>query len=147
MGKWDRFFQWPCLTADKDTNQHAIADAHPGDLNRIVFPGQDYNNSRIMDFQDVVHWQNNKLDRTQNSRMGWTDLSICISGPVVSGSARLPYDYSSFSIKLCECFDDDAQLSKKLASSNFAVGWFHYHHTEMSARSKISGNISCSVGT
>ena len=36
-----------------------------------------------MDFQDVVHWQNNKLDRTQNSRMGWTDLSICISGPVV----------------------------------------------------------------
>ena len=36
-----------------------------------------------MDFQDVVHWQNNKLDRTQSSRMGWTDLSICISGPVV----------------------------------------------------------------
>lgn len=36
-----------------------------------------------MDFQDVVHWQNNKLDRTKNSRMGWTDLSICISGPVV----------------------------------------------------------------
>jgi phospholipase D1/2 len=36
-----------------------------------------------MDFQDVVHWQNNKLDRTQNSRMGWTDLSICLSGPVV----------------------------------------------------------------
>jgi phospholipase D1/2 len=66
-----------------DTNQHSIADAHPGDLNRIVFPGQDYNNSRIMDFQDVVHWQNNKLNRTQNSRMGWTDLSICISGPVV----------------------------------------------------------------
>jgi phospholipase D1/2 len=67
----------------QDTNQHSIADAHPGDLNRIVFPGQDYNNSRIMDFQDVVHWQNNKLDRTQNSRMGWTDLSISISGPVV----------------------------------------------------------------
>lgn len=67
----------------QDTNQHSIADAHPGDLNRIVFPGQDYNNSRIMDFQDVVHWQNNKLDRTQNSRMGWNDLSICLSGPVV----------------------------------------------------------------
>jgi phospholipase D1/2 len=66
-----------------DTNQHSIADAHPGDLNKIVFVGQDYNNSRIMDFQDVVHWQNNKLDRTQNSRMGWTDVSICISGPVV----------------------------------------------------------------
>lgn len=66
-----------------DTNQHSIADAHPGDLNEIVFVGQDYNNSRIMDFQDVVHWQNNKLDRTQNSRMGWTDVSICITGPVI----------------------------------------------------------------
>ena len=31
-----------------DTNQHPIADAHPADLNRIVFPGQDYNNARIM---------------------------------------------------------------------------------------------------
>ncbi|KAK5010879.1 hypothetical protein LTR28_007175, partial [Elasticomyces elasticus] len=66
-----------------DTNQHSIADAHPGDLNRIVFPGQDYNNARIMDFQDVAHWQNNKLDRKYNSRMGWSDLSICLTGPVV----------------------------------------------------------------
>jgi phospholipase D1/2 len=67
-----------------DTNQHSIADAHPGDLNKIVFVGQDYNNSRIMDFQDVSHWQNNKLDRTENSRMGWTDVSICLTGPVVN---------------------------------------------------------------
>jgi len=25
-----------------DTNHHSIADAHPGDVNEIVFPGQDY---------------------------------------------------------------------------------------------------------
>jgi phospholipase D1/2 len=31
-----------------DTNQHPIADAHPGDLDRIVFPGQDFNNARMM---------------------------------------------------------------------------------------------------
>ncbi|KAF2102573.1 phospholipase D/nuclease [Rhizodiscina lignyota] len=66
-----------------DTNQHAISDVHPGDINAIVFPGQDYNNARIMDFQDVTHWQNNKLDRTKNSRMGWSDISICLTGPVV----------------------------------------------------------------
>ena len=36
-----------------------------------------------MDFQDVTHWQNNKLDRTQSSRMGWSDVSICLTGPVV----------------------------------------------------------------
>ncbi len=66
-----------------DTNQHAIADAHPSDLNGIVFPGQDYNNARIMDFDDVVHWQNNKLDRKTSSRMGWSDISISLHGPVV----------------------------------------------------------------
>lgn len=66
-----------------DTNQHAIADAHPGNLDDIVFPGQDFNNARIMDFSDVAHWENNKLDRKSSSRMGWSDISICLSGPVV----------------------------------------------------------------
>ena len=31
-----------------DTNQHAIADAHPGNIDRIVFPGQDFNNARML---------------------------------------------------------------------------------------------------
>ncbi|KAF2654622.1 phospholipase D/nuclease [Lophiostoma macrostomum CBS 122681] len=66
-----------------DTNQHPIADAHPGDLDRIVFPGQDFNNARIMDFSDVNNWENNKLDRTQSSRMGWSDISLSLAGPVV----------------------------------------------------------------
>ncbi|KAF1967898.1 phospholipase D/nuclease [Bimuria novae-zelandiae CBS 107.79] len=66
-----------------DTNQHPIADAHPSDLDRIVFPGQDFNNARILDFQDVPNWENNKLDRTQNSRMGWSDVSLCLTGPAV----------------------------------------------------------------
>lgn len=52
-----------------DTNQHSISDAHPGDLERTIFPGQDYNNARIMDFQDVANFQNNKLDCKWNSRM------------------------------------------------------------------------------
>lgn len=38
---------------------------------------------RIMDFQDVAHWQNNKLDRRYSSRMGWSDISVCLAGPVV----------------------------------------------------------------
>ena len=66
-----------------DTNQHSIADCHPSDMNRVCFPGQDYNNARIMDFQDVTNFQNNKLDRTKYPRMGWSDLSISLQGPVV----------------------------------------------------------------
>lgn len=71
-----------------DTNQHAIADAHPSDLSTIVFPGQDYNNARIMDFDDVVHWQNNKLDRKTSSRMGWSDISVSLYGPAVHDLQR-----------------------------------------------------------
>ena len=66
-----------------DTNQHSIADAHPGNLNAIIFPGQDFNNARIMDFENVSKWQDNKLDRKYSSRMGWSDVSISVLGPVV----------------------------------------------------------------
>lgn len=66
-----------------DTNDHPIADCHPSDLNNIIFPGQDFNNARIMDFQDVPHWENNKLSRKDSSRMGWSDVSICLYGSVV----------------------------------------------------------------
>ena len=38
---------------------------------------------RIMDFQDVAHWEQNKLDRRVSSRMGWSDISVNIRGPVV----------------------------------------------------------------
>lgn len=66
-----------------DTNSHPIADAHPGSLDRIVFPGQDFNNARMLDFANVDHWEENKLDRTQSSRMGWSDVALNLRGPVV----------------------------------------------------------------
>lgn len=66
-----------------DTNQHPIADCHPSNVDEIVFPGQDFNNARIMDFQSVNHWEENKLQRKDSSRMGWSDVSISLHGPVV----------------------------------------------------------------
>ncbi|KAI9828785.1 MAG: hypothetical protein M1832_001890 [Thelocarpon impressellum] len=70
-----------------DTTDHPIADAHPGNLDNILFPGQDFNNARVMDFDDVPHWQNNKLDRTTSSRMGWSDIAVSLRGPVVEDLA------------------------------------------------------------
>ncbi|KAL2190140.1 phospholipase D/nuclease [Thermothelomyces heterothallicus CBS 203.75] len=70
-----------------DTNSHPIADAHPGNVEELVYPGQDYNNARIYDFEDVDKWENNKLDRTKSSRMGWSDISISLSGPIVNSLA------------------------------------------------------------
>ncbi len=66
-----------------DTNSHPLADAHPTDIDQILFPGQDFNNARVYDFEDVTNYMNNKLDRTKNGRMGWSDISICLQGPVV----------------------------------------------------------------
>ncbi|KAI1660886.1 phospholipase D/nuclease [Daldinia decipiens] len=66
-----------------DTNSHPIADAHPGNLDAIVFPGQDFNNARVYDFEGVDNWDHNQLDRTKNSRMGWSDISISLKGPIV----------------------------------------------------------------
>ncbi|KAH8884766.1 phospholipase D/nuclease [Thozetella sp. PMI_491] len=67
-----------------DTNSHPIADVHPGNVDELIFAGQDYNNARVYDFEDVDRWENNKLDRTKSSRMGWSDISISLSGPIVS---------------------------------------------------------------
>jgi phospholipase D1/2 len=66
-----------------DTNSHPSVDIHPTDVNLTVFPGQDYNNARIYDFEDVTKWKDNKLDRTKSARMGWSDISMCLQGPVV----------------------------------------------------------------
>lgn len=71
-----------------DTHQHAISDVHPSDLNQNVFPGQDYNNSRVLDFHDVSHWENNQLDRKTMSRMGWSDISVSLHGVVVEDLRR-----------------------------------------------------------
>lgn len=95
-----------------DTNQHPIADAHPRDLNAIVFPGQDYNNARIMDFDDVVHWQNNKLDRRTSSRMGWSDTSVSLHGPVVQDLRRLFVDRWNFIFDEKYDVRKDARYSK-----------------------------------
>lgn len=45
---------------------HPIADVHPGNLDAIIFPGQDYNNARIYDFEDVRKWENNKRKARNN---------------------------------------------------------------------------------
>ncbi|KAG0633800.1 hypothetical protein HOY80DRAFT_895945 [Tuber brumale] len=71
-----------------DMNHHPIADAHPSDLKAIIFPGQDYNNSRFMDFHTVDHWEQNKVKREEQSRMGWSDVALSLIGPSVKDLQR-----------------------------------------------------------
>ncbi|KAK6543083.1 hypothetical protein TWF694_007006 [Orbilia ellipsospora] len=66
-----------------DLPHHPISDVHPTDIKETLYLGQDYNNARIMDFHTVDQWTQNKLQRTQSSRMGWSDVALCLTGPTV----------------------------------------------------------------
>ncbi|THH27911.1 hypothetical protein EUX98_g6279 [Antrodiella citrinella] len=66
-----------------DTNTHPLADVHPTDFSRTLFPGQDYNNARVLDFQEVSQYLNTGLSLTDTPRMPWHDVHMTLCGPVV----------------------------------------------------------------
>lgn len=66
-----------------DANQHPLADVHPGGLRDDIFPGQEFNNNRIMDFQSVDDWQSNELSKVDYGRMPWHDVAMGLIGDCV----------------------------------------------------------------
>lgn len=66
-----------------DMRQHLLADVHPSGVQNEVFPGQDFNNNRIMDFQTVDDWSNNELNKTDYGRMPWHDVAMALIGDSV----------------------------------------------------------------
>lgn len=61
-----------------DTHNHPLADAHPTDFSRTLFPGQDYNNARHLDFQDVGNYISNAVSILETPRMPWHDVSCSL---------------------------------------------------------------------
>jgi hypothetical protein len=59
-----------------DTHNHPLADVHLTDFSKTLFPGQDYNNARIMDFHDVYNYASNQLSILESARMPWHDVII-----------------------------------------------------------------------
>lgn len=57
-----------------DTHNHPLADAHPTDFARTLFPGQDFNNARFLDFQDVQNYISNAVSILEMPRMPWHDV-------------------------------------------------------------------------
>ncbi|KEP49732.1 phospholipase D/nuclease [Rhizoctonia solani 123E] len=66
-----------------DTHNHPLADSHPTDFSRTLFPGQDYNNARVLDFQQVDHYVNTQISSLEIGRMPWHDVHMTLIGPVV----------------------------------------------------------------
>jgi len=66
-----------------DTSSHSLADCHIADLRKTIWPGQDYNNARVQDFQEVEKWASNQQSRLELPRMPWHDVHMMIQGPAV----------------------------------------------------------------
>jgi phospholipase D1/2 len=66
-----------------DTNQHPLADVHPAGVATEVWPGQDFNNNRVMDFQSVSDWKSNELSKAEYGRMPWHDVAMGVVGDCV----------------------------------------------------------------
>ncbi|KAM0455617.1 hypothetical protein ACHAPV_007694 [Trichoderma viride] len=66
-----------------DTRSHPLSDVHPDDVTAEIWPGQDFNNNRVMDFKKVQDWQNNEVSKADYGRMPWHDVSMAVIGPCV----------------------------------------------------------------
>lgn len=66
-----------------DTHNHPLADVHPTEFDRTLFPGQDYNNARIKDFKDVYNYASGTVSILESARMPWHDVHMTFIGPVV----------------------------------------------------------------
>ncbi|KAK1831867.1 phospholipase D1 [Podospora conica] len=66
-----------------DAHQHALSDVHPEGVENEVWPGQDFNNNRVMDFKNVQDWKQNELSKADYGRMPWHDVSMGLIGPSV----------------------------------------------------------------
>lgn len=66
-----------------DNQQHALSDVHPEGVKNEVWPGQDFNNNRVMDFKNVQDWKQNELSKAEYGRMPWHDVAMGLIGPCV----------------------------------------------------------------
>ncbi|PAV14831.1 phospholipase D nuclease [Pyrrhoderma noxium] len=66
-----------------DTHTHPLADVHPTDFSKTLFPGQDYNNARVLDFQHVDRFVGNAVSILETARMPWHDVHMSLTGDVV----------------------------------------------------------------
>lgn len=66
-----------------DNRQHPLSDVHPAGVQNEMFPGQDFNNNRIMDFKSVDDWKSNELSKADYGRMPWHDVAMGVIGDCV----------------------------------------------------------------
>ena len=70
-----------------DTHEHPLYEEKNGE-DKYNFPGIDYSNARIRDFDKVENYLKESCDREFEVRMPWHDVHSRLIGPVVADIAR-----------------------------------------------------------
>ncbi|PKC70587.1 phospholipase D/nuclease [Rhizophagus irregularis] len=71
-----------------DTHQHELVDFDPHSDNPSIWPGQDYSNPRVKDFNNVSDYNAEIVDKSRVPRMPWHDVSIGVVGHPARDIAR-----------------------------------------------------------
>lgn len=120
-----------------DTHDHPLSDVHPQEFNKTMFPGQDYNNSRMMDFQTVDKFTSNALAIQDAPRMPWHDVSLSIMGPSV-------FDLS---VEFCKSFVNLSNPPADSTSLRYSRRTLELHQrVQVSAQSSLRlSRLTCTL--
>lgn len=70
-----------------DNCNHLLSE--PSNESKIYnWPGIDYSNCRVKDFENVSNPDEDKIDRNNIPRLPWHDVQVLLEGPVVSDLSR-----------------------------------------------------------
>lgn len=134
-----------------DNIQHPLADVHPAGVSTEIWPGQDFNNNRVMDFQSVQDWKSNELSKAEYGRMPWHDVAMGLVGDCVLDIAEhfvLRWNFikrdkykrdGRYDYLVMEGREDDNEDLISVQRPTFPVGKY-IHHPLSPLSSKARGN-------
>lgn len=79
-----------------DWSEYPLFDPGSKKEGYSYFPGQDYSNVRIKDFEDVDQYNKTLIDRNEVPRMPWRDIALRVEGPATLDLIRHFIQYWNF---------------------------------------------------
>ena len=82
-----------------DNCNHSIKEP-TNNTNIYLWPGIDYSNCRIKDFENLENPMVELIDRNIHPRLPWHDIQVLLEGPVVGDLARHFIERWNFSVNV-----------------------------------------------
>ena len=79
-----------------ELDNYPLCEPHDPEEGLEYFPGQDYTNVRIKDFENVDQYNLCLIDKNSQPRMPWRDIAVKLKGKVVKDVTRHFMQYWNF---------------------------------------------------